>query len=289
MNSFYFAQYLLNEGKVSVDELRELIPKSVDAEVSEKLIALWQGKVTAEDIASVGNGNDSEFSRVAVDKELMTAEEAFALKKTVPDESERFAQVLIDSGKMDILGLAPLIEKYHSLEESPVKTVVQKLADDSIGFELPSYIDFVEIFLRSFMRFMETPAAVSCEKPIFGDVSGTHVVTQKLTGDISMVTGLFVSEELFIEMAKHYSHEDITEMDELAVDSLQEFMNVINGLFAVDMAKQQRDIDLETPRIVSNTLPAGNNTLSLEIISGLGSFVLMTATDEIGVREGHGL
>ena len=249
MNSLYLAQHLLNDGVLTADDVRALLPKCEAAEPCDEILAAAQEKKATE--------------------------------------STKFAQALVDEGRLVMADALDLIEKYSAedADAHPVATAVGKLADESIDYELPSYCEFCEIFLRSFIRFMDTSAVVSVEPPIFGDVSDTHIVTQKLSGDLTFVTGMFTSDDMFVEMAKRYSHEDIEEVDELAIDSLQEFLNVINGLFAVDMAKQQRDIDLDAPQVIANSMPGGSNTLKVEVISGIGDFVLMTATDEIAFRE----
>ncbi len=281
-NSLYFAQYLLNTGVIKTEEIQELLAKSLEAKPSLALMALREGMVTGQQLASLDVAAD--FAGQALGKNLLTAEQIETLNQLVPNDSLRFAQVLLDEGRVDCLRLEQLFTDSEASSDI-IRASVRQLAGESLKAEAEAYGDFAEIFMRSFIRFMDTPAVIDNREPILGDSNQSHIVSQRLIGDLSMTTGIVTADAMFIEMARRYSHEDITEIDELAADSLTEFLNVVNGLFAVDMARQDRDVDLEAPKIEANLLPVGNHQLLLRVYTAVGSFVLVIASDEFVLKE----
>ena len=62
-----------------------------------------------------------------------------------------------------------------------------------------------------------------------------HVVSQRMSGDVSMVGGILAEDKVFLELARRYSHEKLDSVDLLAIDCVGEFLNVMTGLFAVEL------------------------------------------------------
>ena len=93
--------------------------------------------------------------------------------------------------------------------------------------EADRYSSFAELFVHSFKRFMDTPVVVNSKEVLVEAASLSHMVSQKLVGGVTMVTGIQAENGVFLEMARRYSHEDIKEVDALAVDCLCEFLNVV--------------------------------------------------------------
>jgi CheY-specific phosphatase CheX len=284
MNSQYFAQYLLNTGMLSGDEVKGMLMKSMSCKPKLPLLAMYQGLVTARQLTDLGV-ETAAFAAAAQEKGLLTKSQVQNLSQAVTGESLRFAQALLDAGRMDYVRLAELFADYREAPVRPLKEAVARLADGSLDKELEYYNAYVEIFMRSLIRFMDTPAVINVFESLLDSDEQTRIVSQRLSGDLSMVTGLFAADDTFVEMARRYSREDIQEVDELAVDSITEFLNVMNGLYAIDLAKRQMDVDLELPRAAKNQKPVGSHQLELRIDTGFGSFVLVLATDEFVLHD----
>jgi len=134
--------------------------------------------------------------------------------------------------------------------------------------------------MHSLVRFMDTSAVINPAAIPFSGEKPTVVISQRLTGDMIMTTGILAEEDVFLEMARRYSQEDIVKIDELAIDSVAEFLNVANGLYVVDLAHRQLEVDLEPQRMARNITPAGNQQMIIRVDTGFGPFDLIIATDE---------
>lgn len=283
MSDLYFAQYLLNTGEVTSDELPGLLAASVSADTELALLAMHEGLISGEQVAELGAAPEA-FAAAAQEKKYLTAAQIANLRKLVPDESVRFAQVFFKMRGHDYRKLGALMAAGREAKD-PVRDAVRRVGRDLLETEVERYSDFVGLFLRSVIRFMDTPAAISYEAMALTDAARTVAVSQRLFGDLNLVTGLFAREDVFVEMARRYSHEDLHSVDEMATDSLGEFLNVVNGLFAVDMARQDLEIDLGMPRVEENVLPTGNRQLLLHVCTAFGSFALVIAADEFVFKD----
>lgn len=291
MNSLYFAQYLVNEGAIAEREAKELLKEAEKTTPGLAVVALAEGAVSASKLAELMPFEKEAFSKLAVAEGLLFASQVEKLQEARSTDGLKTAQALLDSGKMDFMELGRRMAFCGSLDGSPFKEAVRRIIEEQhedLTEEKEIYADFTELFMRSLMRFMDTPAIVNfcepeCEEVLFA----SHTVSQRLSGSVSFVSGVYASDKVFIEMAQRYSHELIDEADEMAEDSVSEFLNVVNGLFVVDLGKRDYDLDLDTPRVGKNTKPMGSRQLQLCIDTGFGSFALVLASDEVTLSETH--
>ena len=291
MNSLYFAQYLVNEDVISGRDAKELLKEAEKTTPGLAVVALAEGAVSASTLAELMPFEKDAFSKLAVAEGLLFASQVEKLQEARSTDGLKTAQALLDSGRMDFMELGRWMAACGSTAESPFKESVRRIIeeqDEELAAERDIYADFTELFMRSLMRFMDTPAIVTeCAPDGEEALFATHTVSQRLSGSVSFVSGLYASDKVFIEMAQRYSHELIDEADEMAADCVSEFLNVVNGLFMVDLGKRDYDLDLETPRVGKNTRLMGSRQLQLCVDTGFGSFTLVLASDEVTHSEAH--
>ena len=283
MNSLYFAQYLANVGAITPQDTQGIFRDCVSTEPGLAVVALSEGVVSASKLAELAPFEKDAFADLAVKEGVLFTSQVEKLRNIHPAEGLKLAQTLLDQGKMDFIQLGKHIADYDSRETSPVKDAVRRLAGDGFSAELDTYADFTELFMRSFMRFMNAPAVVSIGEKLMEE-GGTHIVSQRLLGALSFVSGIYAEDAVLLEIAKRYSHEEMEEVDELAEDSIAEFLNVVNGLFVVDLGKRDLDIDLDTPRVEKNKRPMGSHQLEMWVETGFGFFALVLAADEFAFK-----
>ena len=66
----------------------------------------------------------------------------------------------------------------------------------------------------------------------------------------------------------------------LAIDCVGEFLNVMTGLFAVELGKRELDVDLEMPHWEKNLQPEAAKLLQLSLLTPVGTFQLILSADE---------
>ena len=190
---------------------------------------------------------------------------------------------LLEAGIVDRAGLDALSARYGQCGLHPVRYAVRRLSGERTDLEETHYEEFMELFMDALMDFLKSSAVISLE-PVeastFFKLGKTYAASQRLTGDLSIVTGIIGKDSCFLELAKRYAQEDMDAIDDLAVDSIEEFLNVLNGAYMVQLAKRDLETDLETPRWGRNVVPHGSQQLAMQICADFGSFYAVLATDE---------
>ena len=206
------------------------------------------------------------------------------LEELLPKTRDRdLSGCLLDAGIVDSAELDVLSDRYRQCGLHPVRHAVRRLHGERTELEESYYEEFMELFMDELMDFLKVPAVVSLE-PVeisaFSKMEKTHAASQRLSGDLSIVTGIIGRDSYFLELAKRYAQEEMDDIDDLAVDSIEEFLNVLNGAYMVQLAKRDMETDLETPRWGRNVVPHGSRQLIMRICADFGSFYAVLATDE---------
>ena len=213
-------------------------------------------------------------------------------------DSIHFPQFLLNNGKIavkDAAKLLPLCQKglpqtaeyeeerraYKKVRKSPVSEIVQKLCGENLAEEAAIYADYMQLFMDSMIEYMSTPAVIDPTLPVLDENSPElHTVSQRMDGGVSVVPGIMAKDREFLTLAERMSGEQLDKIDDLAIDSLQEFINVVNGVFSIKMAERGLEVELEAPRAKKIAVPQANKQVLLRIYTGFGSFVVVLAADE---------
>ena len=283
MNSNNLAQYLLNEGEIALSRMGPLLAGIRGKEARLPVLALRQGNVTSEQLEGLDTSAEDAFVREAEEKGMLTQAQIDYLRQGKFGETVRFAQCLLDAGLADYAKLEAWFRDCDALEEMPVHRAVMALCGDFLSREAGRYSEFMEIFMDSLMEFLHTPSVISLESDAGEALSGkekVYAVSQRMAGGIDMVTGILAAEREFLELARRYSQEDLEEVDDLAIDSVAEFVNVVNGIFSVQLAERKIEVDLEPPRWGMQVEPRGGSQLLMRLVTDLGDIYAVLARDE---------
>ena len=189
-------------------------------------------------------------------------------------------QKLLKTAEENEAALARLVTDDVELDARPVYTAVKRAANGAFRDELDLYADYMEFFLESMHNFMHTKGVVSpvpVEEPLPGE---GYASSQRIGGDVSLVGGVIATEPVYLELARRYSEENLTEIDEMAVDSMEEFLNVINGIFTIDLARRKVEAELELPRSGEEVKPHGSRQMCMRVYTAFGSFQVIMAADD---------
>ena len=289
MLSQYFAQYLLNHHLLTAQQVRELLDAESKHHVKLGVLAMSQNLMTAEQVEEVHHlqvSCDRLFGEVAIDEGYLTESQVKTLLHAQDSGNLNLGQAIIDKNIMSLSQLEKVIQDYKKNSNMALADALSLIELSKIDFsEIEEvrelYTEYTDLFLRSVLRFMDTAAVVDPHAQSVPTDQKTVVVSQRLMGDVILTTGILADETVFLEMARRYSQEDITEINELAIDSVSEFLNVTNGLFLVNLSNRHLDVDLEPQKFARNEVPFGNKQAIIHVNTRFGGFELIIAADEI--------
>ncbi len=167
------------------------------------------------------------------------------------------------------------------IDSRPVKTAVLRAAGASCPQDrVEIYAEYMELLLDSLQSMAGTQAVLSPVSITEMPWEPNHGASQALKSAMGFVPGIIATDDVFLELAKRYSQEELPDIDELAVDSVEEFLNVVNGLFTIQLAKEKITAELDLPRSGENVQPVGGDQLRLRVITAFGSFEAVFSADE---------
>ena len=142
------------------------------------------------------------------------------LEELLPKTRDRdLSGCLLDAGIVDSAELDVLSDRYRQCGLHPVRHAVRRLHGERTELEESYYEEFMELFMDELMDFLKVPAVVSLE-PVeisaFSKMEKTHAASQRLSGDLSIVTGIIGRDSYFLELAKRYAQEEMDDIDDLA-------------------------------------------------------------------------
>ena len=188
-------------------------------------------------------------------------------------------RTILANAELDESSAAQLLAD-DAVDVSPIRTAVSKAMGDDYTPVCKHYAAYVELFINSLKKLLHTEAVVESSPCTEDEPAPCYAASQRLSGDITIAAGLIASEPVYLKLAERYSEEELPEMDEMARDCMEEFINVLNGMFSVELGEQKIETDLELPRFGENVTVRGSNLLRLKIHSSVGSFQVVMATDE---------
>ena len=82
-----------------------------------------------------------------------------------------------------------------------------------------------------------------------------YCISQQINGKFSIRTYIDMPESTCIAFASRYVDEDFNSFDEYVQSSLEDFLNLHNGLFNVNMSNEQGlELQLDVPNVVTDEL-----------------------------------
>jgi len=251
----YFGQFLLNKELLNLEQLRDILNRERASRPHLGLLAIDASILNSsqvEQIHRLQQAFDKNFGEIAVDKGFLTLRQLEDLLVVQQGRRLNISQTIIDSGYLTLAELEAAWQEYKnttSLKKGKTDAlygnlcgIVRAVLDfSSAGSEGDILYEYIALFLRIIPRFLG-------EEPIIAlnhtRASGT-LITQTMRGVVNISTGLVMNDDLLLKMARRYSGENLTRVDELALDSIAEFLNSTNGIFTVSMSEGGLELDLE--------------------------------------------
>lgn len=246
------ANYLVEKGRISVDQSRAIFDELKRVRAKLGLIAVHEGLMTeyqADTVNMLQATMDKRFGDLAVEKGFLTDNQVQELLRKQGDPYLSLAQALENLGIMRLTDLDLLMKKYQAEKELTASSVEALKSDDIeriVPLFLPSdaddYNEFATLAFKSVMRLVDNDVF-----PLRGyyveDIECQNGTLQFVDGDPCMSAGFCGVGDSLIGIARTFGKEDFPTVNEDALDAVAELMNCICGLYA--SAKSLQRIPME--------------------------------------------
>lgn len=260
----YFGQYLFNQGILTAEQLTEVLTHERAVRLKLGVLAVNAGIMTASQVEQVHDlqrTKDKRFGELAIEQGYLTLKQMEELLEVQQRRQLTLSQAIVDLGYLNLSELEQVLIKFkeqsglaaqqwQSLQVSDYNDISQALLDFfSAGAMGEVYHKYVALLLRNIIRFLnEDPLLMNADA--LDSVVLDRLVSQAVYGEMELFTGLTADEATLLGIARRYSGEELMVLDDLALDSVAEFLNVINGIFCVNASDQGVDLDLQPQQIL---------------------------------------
>ena len=288
----FFGSYLLNHDAVSPEELTAAIAMLADTHIKLGTLAMHMGYMTAAEVDEVcflQTREDKRFGDIALERNYLFEDQLDDLVKAQIPDYLLLGQTLVDMGCLTNAALEELMISYQNesqLDETAASDETTeatmrllqsffKNADREIGEYAAMYVNLEFNNLIRFIGEDFTPLApVSCSE------YDVHCcVTQQISGPITCASSIDMDEDVAVAFASRYAKMEFTEFDEYVEASLEDFLNLHNGLFSVNMSNLYAEELSLTPPIKeeSETLTLNDSSFVIPVIYPFGTVYLVLA------------
>ncbi len=140
------------------------------------------------------------------------------------------------------------------------------------------FLKYIVKLIHDLNLFVEPDVTVGAIQLSHSYAAG-HELMQKIIGIPSAFTGIDGNEAVLTAFAEKYAHSPITEYGLIAKDAIVDFMNLHNGLFVVELSKEDAvELSLDPPILedVDFELALGNvATIPITFSFGTLTFLLI--------------
>lgn len=275
-----FLQYLLAKGQLDVESAKRVLSAYPYAIPDFALRAYALQRIDGNADAFLKGVDGEAFVESCVNIGYMEESAARNFVETIPRAGLRTAETIAETGVLSRSAVAMEYRAYAKSEEPFLRRAMEALSGEELEQEIFVYTEYIQVFLRAMEDFLEFPAillphteaeSVKKESP--------QMVAQTIEGAMRMETAIAAEDHVFNALARAYAHEEVSENEELAIDSMQEFLNVVNGNYAVRLDQRNIEVDLSFPRFGRKMKILPSRLLEVPLAMPVGKCVVILATD----------
>lgn len=249
MYTQFFGNFLINQNIITPEQLITAISKEAASHLKLGTLAIYHNLMTSSEVDSVviaQTHEDKEFGRLAIERGYLTEDQVQKLLTEQSPEYLLLGQILIEEGIITNADLENLIIDYEAQHEiydldmqidqkEQVAKLIQhyfKLEDVEHG-EL--YETYLTLLFNNLIRFIGTDftplSPIVCK-----EFPTRYSVMQRITGKYNIISIIDMERTAAIEFASRYVMDTFDVFDEYVQASMEDFLNLHNGLFTVNMS-----------------------------------------------------
>lgn len=296
MYTKFFGTYLLNNGYITSEQLINALGCQKNGYVKLGFLAIHSGYMTSrevEDVHICQTHDNKKFGEIAVEKGYLTEEQVEQLLKVQKPDYLLFSQTLEDLGYMDpntfekaFLGYR---EKYHlskydfsHIENDKILEIINDhydIPDDALSKYFAQYI---LLLFNNIIRFIGKDFTPHSPKKLDRIPEGICSY-QTILSSRNVTSYCSASDDAIISFAERYAHDEFTEIDEFVEASVEDFLNLHNGLFITTMSNEYKIEMFLEPTVTSRNIESKDNMIyySIPVTFSFGTVNFILGTSAI--------
>lgn len=268
MYTQFFGNYLLSKSFISTEQLIEAMRYAKTLHFKLGFLAIHAGYMTYAEVDKIHilqTHNDKRFGELAVEEGYLTSDEVDELLQMQKPSFLLLSQAIVEKGYMSTKQFEDALVSYQSeyellesdfndVKKEKLKLILKDFYQLSNHPHREYYLEYIGLFFNNLIRFIGDDFT-----PFKGSILSSYPtnlsVLQNVRGKININTAIDMDESTYIKFASRYADDDFLEIDEYVAASVEDFLNLHNGLFAVNMSNEYSiELMLTPPINESNTV-----------------------------------
>lgn len=251
MFSQFFGGYLLNSELVTKEQLTKALDEKKNTRMRLGVLAINEGLMTAEQVEHVNVTQqtvDKLFGDLAVDLGYLKPSDVDDLLHKQPTDYLLLGQTLVNSGVLSNADFEKAINEYKKKlalndddisgdQSEKLSVLVNEFYHFNTAENAKLYTNYTTLLFKSLIRFIGddfTPLEASVTRSIAAE----RTVRQDITGAYSGVTMIACGKAEYSMFSKRFAKDAYIAAEEFDDASSGEFLNVCNGLYAVNESNE---------------------------------------------------
>ena len=248
--------FLVDKKLVNEQQLADVVESMGQTRVKLGLIAVSEKMITQKQADEINNRQamlDKRFGDIAVELGYLTGQQVSHLLDMQGNAYMQLCQTISDKGYMSLDDIENALLAFCSengFEESDADIFksddIDKIAElylkdmDDVGKGLALVV------IRTINRLISNKIILGKGRKI-ESYNAEGYGRQQLTGGINISTCFTGNKDGMKELGSIFAKERFDEVDEDCLDSIAEFINVVNGLYATTLSYRKIDTELVAP------------------------------------------
>jgi hypothetical protein len=291
-----FGDYLLKKGHLTQQQLDVAFNDEAHAFVKLGVLAASERFMTedqAREINHMQSGSDRRFGDIAIEKGYLTPTQLDSLLKRQGNVFFHFLQTIINLGYYSLEELDGFLKDYQNEMEFSNAQMDSLVSGDVlrvVNVFLPQqdrlYGRLCGIAIRTFLRLIDSRAYIE-RAYVTNRFETDRFACQKSYGTHTIVVGFAGRGDNLLPMACAFGREKFETVDMDALDSVAEFANCVDGLFATEIYSEGVDVDMTPPMLYDHPVSIEGYKFCIVPINSFGCRIeLIMALDSMTkVRE----
>ena len=264
----FFGNYLLTQGAITQEELFSAMKKLAGTRMRLGTLAIHAGYMTASEVNEIfieQTHTDKKFGELAVEQGYLTDDQVAELLSAQSPDFLLLGQILVDDGVISNSDFEYYISDYRAqnemldldLTKESHKIVSKLLKKFFVASEIPPTrfgVMYIELLFNNFVRFLgEDFTILTCSEINAYPIE--RCIKQSVIGDYSISSYINMDDSTATQFASRYVGDAFTEFDEYVQASMEDFLNLHNGLFIVNVSNEaSMDLSISTPENVEERI-----------------------------------
>ncbi len=257
MVEYMLGNYLVETGKITKEQLIDVINKQDSVRVKLGLLAVSEGMMTtqqAEEVGQLQAEQDKRFGDIAVDIGYLTQDQVSRLLKKQGGAYLSFMQNLMDEDLIDMDEIDLLVNDFKTAfnySNSDFEAIKSDEVERILPFLLPEealpYQRLISMVVRTLIRLIDRHMYLG-QAVMIDELPEEGLALQKIEGEDGFLDCFSERNGALLKMCSVYGQEEFATLNMDALDAAAELLNCSNGLYVSEVSKEGRSLELMPPQ-----------------------------------------